>query len=145
MMTTDEIVTHLNSHEVKPTANRISVARLLDRADRPMSLIEMTDAIETIDRSNIFRTLTLFRKHHLVHVIEDGSDSVKYELCRRSYPCELDDLHVHFYCESCHETTCLDDIHIPLVKLPDGYAPHSINYVVKGICPSCQKRSHGQS
>lgn len=137
MMTTDDIVAHMTSHGVKPTANRISVARQLDRADRPVSLIELTAAIETIDRSNIFRTLTLFRKHHLVHVIEDGSDSVKYEICRRENPCDLDDLHVHFYCERCHATTCLDDIHIPVVKLPSDYTARTINYVVKGICPKC--------
>lgn len=144
-MTTDEIVAHLTNHGVKPTANRITVARQLDRDNRPVSLIELTEAIETIDRSNIFRTLTLFRKHHLVHVIEDGSDSVKYEICRRENPCDLDDLHVHFYCEICHSTTCLDDIHIPVVKLPESYTPRTINYVVKGICPTCNGSASDQS
>ena len=60
-------------HGVKPTANRIVVAKALASAMRPMSLIELERTIGTIDKSNIFRALTLFRDKHLVHLIEDGT------------------------------------------------------------------------
>ncbi|MDY2641774.1 MAG: hypothetical protein SOW01_05295, partial [Mediterranea sp.] len=73
---------YLELHEVKPTANRISILKQLAQATHPLSLRELEELLDTIDRSNLFRTLTLFRKAHLVHVIEDGSESVKYELCR---------------------------------------------------------------
>ena len=45
-----------------------------------MSLSELEYKILSIDKSGIFRALTLFREHHLVHVIEDGGDGVRYEL-----------------------------------------------------------------
>jgi Fur family ferric uptake transcriptional regulator len=128
----------LVSHGIKPTANRIVVARTLAAAERPMSLSELEYKILSIDKSGVFRTLALFREHHLVHVLEDGSDGVRYELCHsHDGHQEDDDQHVHFYCEHCHRTFCLHDTPIPAVTLPEGYEAQSINYMVKGICPEC--------
>lgn len=140
----ENLAEYLHDAGVKPTANRILIARALDLAAGPMSLGELEDDLETIDRSNIFRALSLFRKHHIVHVIDDGTDRVKYELCRSRDKHDDSDLHLHFHCEKCHTTTCLDQIPIPAVTLPDGYIPLSVNYVVKGLCPACAAES-GQS
>lgn len=142
----EHLTEYLQNAGVKPTANRIMIARALDMADSPVSLSELESRLETIDRSNIFRALSLFRKHHLVHMIDDGSDSVKYELCRSDNGRDDNDndLHLHFHCEGCHSTTCLDQIPIPPVNLPDGYLPMSANYVVKGLCPACAAK-RGQS
>ena len=130
----------LSSHDIKPTANRIVVAKTLAAAERPMSLTELEYKILSIDKSGVFRALTLFREHHLVHVIEDGGDGVRYELCHsHDGHNEDDDQHVHFYCERCHRTFCLPDTPIPTVKLPAGYRLSSINYMAKGLCPDCSK------
>ena len=67
-MTTSECETLLASHDIKPTANRIVVAKTLAAAERPMSLSELEYKILSIDKSGVFRVLTLFREHHLVHV-----------------------------------------------------------------------------
>ena len=139
-MNSEECERLLVSHDIKPTANRIVVARTLAAAERPMSLSELEYKILSIDKSGIFRTLTLFREHHLVHVLEDGGDGVRYELCHsHDGHHEDDDQHVHFYCERCHRTFCLADTPIPTVTLPEGYEPQSINYMVKGLCPDCAK------
>ena len=29
---------------------------------------------------------------------------------------------------------------IPAVALPEGYAAHTVNYMIKGICPECRRR-----
>ena len=139
-MNSSECETLLASHDIKPTANRIVVARTLAAAERPMSLSELEYEILSIDKSGIFRTLSLFREHHLVHVLEDGGDGVRYELCHsHDDHQEDDDQHVHFYCERCHRTFCLNHTPIPHVSLPEGYEPQSINYMVKGLCPECSK------
>ena len=128
----------LASHGIKPTANRIVVAKTLAAAERPMSLTELEYKILSIDKSGVFRALMLFREHHLVHVIEDGGDGVRYELCySHDGHAEDDDQHVHFYCERCHRTFCLPDTPIPSVSLPQGYHLTSINYMAKGLCPDC--------
>jgi len=64
----------LERHGVKTTANRLIVAKALLTEGRPLSLMELEDKIGTIDKSGIFRSLTLFKEHHLVHAIEDGGD-----------------------------------------------------------------------
>ena len=130
----------LEAHGVKPTANRIVVLKALAAAYRPMSLSELETAILSIDKSGIFRALTLFRQHHLVHVIEDGGDGVRYELCRSHSDHVDDDVHVHFYCEQCHKTFFLHGIDIPEITLPEGYLMDTVNYMVKGTCPNCRRR-----
>ena len=126
----------LIAHGIRPTANRILVVRALLAADRPMSLTELEHNILTLDKSGIFRALTIFRDNHLVHVIEDGGGSVRYELCTSDGE-DDDDLHVHFYCESCRRTFCIDNVPVPAVSLPRGYRPESVNYMFKGQCPEC--------
>lgn len=127
----------LNGWGVRPTANRILILKSLYESARPLSMVEIESMVKTVDKSNISRTLGLFRDNHLVHIIEAG-DSLRYELCHSHNHKEHDDMHVHFYCEHCHRTFCIDTP-IPEVQLPDGYEMHSINYMVKGICRDCRK------
>ena len=138
MMDENRCVQLLEEHGVKPTANRIVVVKALAAAGRPMSLSELEYKILTIDKSGVFRCLTLFKEHRLVHVIEDGGDGVRYELCH-SHDSETDeDLHVHFFCERCRRTYCLENIAIPEVALPEGFEQCSVNFMVKGICLDCK-------
>ncbi len=130
----------LEEHGVKPTANRIVVLRELVKALHPVTLSDLETRILTIDKSNIFRALTLFRDHHLVHLIEGGSEGAHYELCH-SHDHDRDaDLHPHFYCERCQQTYCLDYTTIPQIQLPEGFTPTSANLMIKGICPECQSK-----
>ena len=106
-------------------------------------LAELEARLETIDKSNIFRALQLFREAHLVHVLEDTGDGARYELCH-SHGSMDDDLHVHFYCEKCHKTFCLEDIPVPAVGAPDGFIVHSSSHLLRGICPDCSQHLSSQ-
>ncbi len=139
-MSKQEITHLLEEHDVKVTANRLLVAEALSGAGRPLSLTELEEEIGSMDKSSIFRSLMTFRDNHLVHAIED-MEGTRYELCHSHDTDHDDDAHVHFYCERCHRTFCLDNIHIPTVELPAGYDPKTANYVIKGICPSCSGTS----
>ena len=130
----------LEEHGIKPTANRIVVVRELASALHPMTLAELEYKILTIDKSNIFRALNLFREHHLVHVIEGGYEGVRYELCHSHDHDHDADLHPHFYCERCQQTFCLDYTEIPAIPLPQGFIQNSANLMIKGICPDCQSK-----
>jgi Fe2+/Zn2+ uptake regulation proteins len=130
----------LEQHGIKPTANRIVVLKALATAMYPISLSELERKILTIDKSGIFRTLGLFRNNHLVHVVESSSDGARYELCHSQHTHTDDDLHPHFFCEQCQRTFCIDNVVTPSIPLPDGYTMHSVNYVVKGICPDCMDK-----
>ena len=129
----------LEEHGVKPTANRIVVVKALVSSIQPQSLAELESRIETIDKSNVFRALTLFREHHLVHAIEGTGDGTRYELCHSHRDDHDDDLHPHFFCEECQQTYCLDGVEMPEVQLPAGFKQHSSNFMIKGTCPHCKK------
>ena len=129
----------MEEHDIRPTSNRIIVIKALADATRPLSLAELEERLVTLDKSSIFRTLSLFREKHLVHAIENGSNTALYELCLSHDHETDDDTHVHFFCERCHTTFCLHDINIPPVQLPEEYSMSTATYLIKGICPDCQK------
>lgn len=130
----------LEKKGVKPTAVRILVLKAMMKTSSPVSLADLEGLLETVDKSTIFRTLHLFLLHHVVHDIEDGSGSLKYEVCPDEEACSVDDMHTHFYCEVCHRTFCFRSIRIPVVALPEGFDMHSINYIVKGVCRECSAK-----
>jgi Fur family ferric uptake transcriptional regulator len=129
----------LQVHGIKPTANRILVAKALASSIQPQSLAELERRIISIYKSNIFRALVLFREQHLVHAIEGSSDGTKYELCYSHDHEHDDDQHPHFYCEKCQQTYCLNDAELPEILLPQGFEAHSSNLMIKGLCPHCKK------
>lgn len=139
-MNNSELETILTAKGIKPTSNRILVLRELSGATRPMSLADLETALDTLDKTSIFRVLELFAENDIVHVIEDGSRSLKYELCHGDIRHSISDQHVHFYCERCMQTFCLEDISVPQIAIPAGFVPHSVNYMLKGFCPKCSAK-----
>ena len=139
-MTEAQCAQLLEEHAIKPTANRIVVLKELVKALHPVTLSDLETRILTIDKSNIFRALTVFREHHLVHIIEGGGEGTHYELCHSHDHDHDEDLHPHFYCERCQQTFCLDYTEIPHIPLPRGFRPTSANLMIKGICPECQSK-----
>ena len=136
---------HLSEEEllekagIKPTANRILVLRSLIHSKMPMSLIELETSLETLDRSSVLRVLNLLLQHDIIHVFEDGRGVSKYEICHGESHCSLDDMHAHFYCESCDRVFCFEDIRAPQINIPAEFQIRSVNYMLKGICPECSK------
>lgn len=141
-MDSELVAQQLTEHGIRPTSNRIMIAKTLLESSRPLSMLEIETLLESVDKSNISRAIALFRENGLLHVLEDGSDSVRYEFCHGHHGDSLSDEHVHFHCEVCGKTFCLEDVQIPVVQYPEGYQVHSINYMAKGVCPSCQVRKH---
>ena len=125
----------LAQHGVRVTANRLLVARALEQAGRPLSLMEIEERIDSVDKSNVFRALGVFKKARLVHVLE--GDPVRYELCHSEDTEQDDDLHVHFYCVRCHKTFCLENLSIPVVKAPEEFLVQEASYLLRGVCPEC--------
>ncbi len=137
-------LSRLEKKGVKPTALRLLILRTMLNAPQSVSLNDLETMLETVDKSTIFRTLTLFLSRHVIHAIEDGSGSLKYEVCSNECSCSIDDMHTHFYCEQCHRTFCFKNIQIPVINLPEGFTMQSINYMVKGICSDCTAKKNQQ-
>ena len=130
----------LRQHEIRPTAVRILLLETMERFENAFSLADLETEADTLDKSSIFRTLALFAQHHLLHVIEDGSGATKYCLCHNDHACRIEEMHVHFHCEICGKTFCLDNVHVPVIRYPEGYEVREINYLIKGRCPACRSK-----
>ena len=141
-MDTLDITNRLEAKGIKPTTNRILVWKALASEGTPLTLGSIERLMVTMDKSSIFRTLNLFLEHDVVHAFEDGRGVINYELCEEEGKCDHHDGHIHFYCESCQRSFCLEDIHIPSFDLPEGFFPHSVSFVVKGECPECRNKKH---
>ena len=139
-MNSQDMISRLESKGIRPTANRILVMKTLMGEQNPQSLSNLERKMVSMDKSCIFRTLTLFLEHDVVHAFEDGRGVLCYELCEEKGACDHHDGHIHFYCESCQRSFCMEDIHIPSFELPEGFYPHSISFVIKGECPDCRKK-----
>lgn len=130
-----EIFSHAG---VKPTSGRILVYKAMQEFNRAFSLADLENALLSMDKSTIFRAITLFHDHHLIHEVNDGSGSQKYCLCHNHGNCTDEEMHCHFYCTRCHQTYCLDESPIPVADVPEGFRVQSINYVMRGLCPHCR-------
>jgi Fur family ferric uptake transcriptional regulator len=130
----------LLKREIKPTAIRLLILKEITKFSQTFSLSMLEEKLETVDKSTLFRTITLFHANHLLHSIDDGSGSIKYSMCGDDCNCEVEDLHPHFFCEKCRQTICLKHTHIPNVQLPEKYILSSINFVLKGLCDKCAKK-----
>lgn len=135
----DICMSFFNERNIKPTAIRILILRTMLQKKQALSLHDMEDILETVDKSSISRTISLFLSHGLIHRIDDGSGSVKYAVCQHSCRCMIDDMHIHFSCTKCKKTFCMQQIPAPIIPIPDGFEIQSVNYVIKGICISCKK------
>lgn len=93
---------------------------------------------EKFDRVTIYRTLQTFVEKGIIHTIPTPDNSVLYALCKDE--CSTGhhhDNHVHFVCDNCNVTYCLDSVVTPEVNLPQGFKPSLIDVVVTGICKNC--------
>ncbi|QIP11481.1 transcriptional repressor [Spirosoma aureum] len=92
------------------------------------------------DRVTIYRTLRTFLDKGLLHKVLDDEGGTKYALCRETcaHGHHHHD-HVHFKCEACGQTTCLDQVRIPTIALPEGYNRKEMNLLIQGVCLDCNK------
>ncbi len=134
---TDKIEERLISHGIRPTALRLMILKELDKANRPLSALDMERLLDTVDRSTITRALAKFTEKGIIHLIDDGSGAAKYESCPSENHHTAADMHVHFHCRKCETTFCLHSTAIPHVELPSGFSIDTASYILSGICPSC--------
>lgn len=134
-----ELEQKLLDRDIKPTAVRLLIFNAMVEYPQAFSLSDLEAVLETVDKSTISRTITLFHNHLVIHSIDDGSGSMKYSVCNDDCQCELNELHVHFNCTHCHKTYCLESVSIPPVQLPEKFLLENINFVMKGLCDKCSE------
>lgn len=134
----------LLDRSIKPTSIRLLIFNIMSKFKKAFSLTDLETELETVNKSTIFRTLTLFHDNLLIHTIDDGSGAMKYSICNETCMCTVGELHVHFNCNRCKNTFCLESIAIPPIHLPDKFLLESINFVMKGMCKECSRFAKGK-
>jgi Fur family ferric uptake transcriptional regulator len=133
-----ELEQQLIDHKIRPTAMRLLTLELLRKQTTTVSLTSIENGLAPADRVTIYRTLKTFKEKGLIHTIDDGTGSPKYALCKHENHTDIhDEVHVHFFCNDCETTTCLEDSHIPFVKVPSGFDISERSLLIKGSCPHC--------
>ena len=137
-MDTSKIEHLLQQKQVKSTAMRNLVLQYFLDIKKAIDLKELEKAFHYADRTTLFRTIKTFKDKGVIHEIKDGSNSTKYALCNEACTSENHiDIHPHFYCEKCKETTCLRKISVPSITIGNDFTIHSTNLIIKGICKLC--------
>ncbi len=130
----------LKRNHLSNTDSRRAILEIFLQSDNALAHNDIEKITgERFDRVTVYRTLQTFIDKGIVHTIPTADNATRYALCREN--CtegHHHDDHVHFICEVCGKTTCLDNTHIPAVKLPRGYDATQINMIVNGICPDCR-------
>ena len=75
----------LFSRSIKPTSVRLLIFKTMSEFKKAFSLTDLETELETVNKSTIFRTLTLFHDNLLIHTIDDGSGAMKYSICSDYY------------------------------------------------------------
>ena len=136
----DQALTILKKTHLSVTDSRQKILELFLESKGALSHSDIEKKTgESYDRVTVYRTLQSFVEKGLIHLIPTTDNSIKYALCKDD--CEVGhhhDNHVHFICDKCSKTICLDDVTVPSVKLPKGFSPNHAEMIVTGICGDCK-------
>ncbi|KYP15769.1 transcriptional repressor [Flavihumibacter sp. CACIAM 22H1] len=131
----------LKKNQLSVTGSRVKILELF--LDQPGALahgdIERKTG-EKFDRVTVYRTLQVFLNKGIIHSIPTADNSVLYALCKDD--CgegHHHDNHVHFVCDKCGNTVCLDEVTVPAIRLPRGYKFSQVQVVINGKCKDCTR------
>ncbi len=138
-MTSNSELTIFEELNIRPTSVRMVVYRAILKYPDTFSAQDLEDELNWMERSSIFRALTLFNEKGLIHSVDDGGGIKRYCLCREIGSCDSCKMHCHFHCQICGKTLCLKDLYISKMELPSGFVTKKISCVISGSCDNCTK------
>ena len=93
---------------------------------------------QRFDRVTIYRNLRVFLDKGVIHKVLDDEGVVKYALCKTACSHKHHNHeHVHFKCEKCGKTVCIEDLDIPNIQLPENFKAKELNMLIQGTCDEC--------
>jgi len=134
-----EVLSILKKNQLSVTEGRKKILELFYKSDGALAHADIEKNTEAaFDRVTVYRTLQTFVDKGIIHHIPTTDNSILYALCKDDCEEGHHDHHVHFICDNCHKTICLEDVTVPDVKLPKGFKPKHAEMVVTGVCDDCR-------
>jgi len=130
----------LSDFNLRHTAQRIHILGAFLKNNFALSHADLeTEFDGLIDRATIYRCLKQFLEVGILHRIPDEQFQTKYAVCSSCEHHEHHHDHLHFNCQACNQTTCIENIFIPQINLPSGFVAKEKILTVQGLCKDCNK------
>jgi Fur family ferric uptake transcriptional regulator len=130
----------LKTNQLSITGSRQKILNLFLNSPGALSHGDIEKKAGTqFDRVTVYRTLQTFLDKGIIHTIPRPDNLIHYALCKENCSAghHLDN-HIHFICQSCGNTVCLDAVAIPDVQLPKGFIASRMEMQVSGTCAKCK-------
>lgn len=128
----------LMSHGIKPTRNRVCVAKYLYDQEQPVTAPDMLDAIQkqvSLNKVTLYRILDLFEAQGLV--LKHRADDRTFRYCLKE---SEQAAHCHFLCTECGAMSCVSPetvgIDPGLIKSTQ-YQISNVEIRIDGRCDTC--------
>lgn len=132
----------LKKHQLSITDSRKAILSLFMESDGALAHMDIeSNTGDEFDRVTIYRTLQTFVDKGIIHTIPSADNAIRYALCKEA--CREGhhhDNHIHFMCDDCGTTYCLDHVQIPAMQLPGGFFVSRTDMVVSGSCNKCNRK-----
>jgi Fur family ferric uptake transcriptional regulator len=129
----------LHKSGLRSTGPRLGVLEIIADRDAAISQPVLEKMMgNKVDRVTLYRILKTFEEKGILHKVMDLNGTANYAFC--SSNCsehQHHDEHFHFNCAKCRNVYCMNDLHLPAVKLPVGFKAESISMVITGVCNHC--------
>ncbi len=137
----DDVLRILREHQLKNTSCRKDVLTYLIENDHAISHADLENAVkDQYDRVTLYRTLKTFEEKGIIHKVLDDAGTTKYAPCHHCTVEAHHHEHVHFKCNKCGNTVCIEDVIIPKISLPEGFSVIERNILISGTCNICNKK-----
>lgn len=133
-----DALTQIREKGLKATPARLDVIKMLGSTHLAYSHADLELLFSDMDRVTLYRVLKDFEDAGLVHKVIDIQGVTRFALCGHSCPgAHHADDHVHFNCEACHKMFCLEKVHAPRLKMPQGFKATGLQTIIYGVCANC--------
>lgn len=140
IMKYSELKTRLKSHKLRITDCRMDVLEYFQQESKALSFKDLEDRFNEYDRVTLYRTLHSFTENGLLHKIPGDGGSAIYGLCADCDDEAHSHNHMHFKCNICGITKCIDTpIDLPEVSLPKNYKMENVDVIINGTCEACHE------
>jgi Fur family ferric uptake transcriptional regulator len=137
----ENVLQILRDHNLKNTSCRKDVLAYLIENNHAISHADLENFIrDQYDRVTLYRTLKTFEEKGIIHKVLDDAGTAKYAPCHHCTVEEHQHEHIHFKCNKCGNTVCIEDVNIPKIALPEGFSIEERNILISGTCNICNKK-----
>ncbi len=128
----------LKKHSLRSTDIRRKVVSLFLQNAHAVTSHDIEYGLDKADRITIYRTLKTFEDKGIIHKVIGPDGNSKFALCEDN--CDEHhhhDQHVHFHCDECGHTYCVEEATVPYIKLPSRYTVNQTDVILRGKCEKC--------